>query len=99
MSVCIHAIPLAQATLFPTLSLSLSLESTLLFLSLSQTRRSSVDLNMATPMVEDNFEDDTLSSMSTDDVTRASRLLDNEIRILKVSLPISLWRNLDLIII
>lgn len=97
MSVCIHAIPLAQATLFPTLSLSL--ESTLLFLSLSQTRRSSVDLNMATPMVEDNFEDDTLSSMSTDDVTRASRLLDNEIRILKVSLPISLWRNLDLIII
>lgn len=54
---------------------------------------------MATPMVEDNFEDDTLSSMSTDDVTRASRLLDNEIRILKVSLPISLWRNLDLIII
>lgn len=81
------------------LSLSLSLESTLLFLSLSQTRRSSVDLNMATPMVEDNFEDDTLSSMSTDDVTRASRLLDNEIRILKVSLPISLWRNLDLIII
>lgn len=40
---------------------------------------------MATPMVEDsNFEDDQLSSMSTDDIIRASRLLDNEIRILKV---------------
>ncbi|KAL2468606.1 26S protease regulatory subunit 6A-like protein A [Forsythia ovata] len=39
---------------------------------------------MATPMVEDsNFEDDQLSSMSTDDIVRASRLLDNEIRILK----------------
>ncbi|KAL2514881.1 26S protease regulatory subunit 6A-like protein A [Forsythia ovata] len=39
---------------------------------------------MATPMVEDsNFEDDQLSSMSTDDIIRASRLLDNEIRILK----------------
>ncbi|RRT38686.1 hypothetical protein BHM03_00057587 [Ensete ventricosum] len=39
---------------------------------------------MATAMVEDpNFEDDQLSSMSTDDILRASRLLDNEIRILK----------------
>ena len=36
-------------------------------------------------MVEDsNFEDDQLNSMSTDDIVRASRLLDNEIRILKV---------------
>ncbi|GER29261.1 26S protease regulatory subunit 6A homolog [Striga asiatica] len=41
---------------------------------------------MATPMVEDNFEDDHLSSMTTDDITRASRLLDNEIRILKEEL-------------
>ncbi|KAK6143790.1 hypothetical protein DH2020_024138 [Rehmannia glutinosa] len=39
---------------------------------------------MATPMVEDNFEDDQLSSMSTEDILRASRLLDNEIRILKI---------------
>ncbi|RRT62768.1 hypothetical protein GW17_00034707 [Ensete ventricosum] len=39
-------------------------------------------------MAEDpNFEDDQLSSMTTDDVIRASRLLDNEIRILKVSKP------------
>ncbi|KAG6422163.1 hypothetical protein SASPL_118726 [Salvia splendens] len=41
---------------------------------------------MATPMVEDNFEDDQLSSMTTEDITRASRLLDNEIRILKEEL-------------
>ncbi|KAL6545673.1 TATA-binding protein [Orobanche gracilis] len=41
---------------------------------------------MATPMVEDNFEDDHLSSMTTEDITRASRLLDNEIRILKEEL-------------
>lgn len=40
---------------------------------------------MASAMVEDsNFEDDQLSSMTTDDIVRASRLLDNEIRILKV---------------
>ncbi|KAK6915610.1 AAA ATPase, AAA+ lid domain [Dillenia turbinata] len=39
---------------------------------------------MASAMVEDtNFEDDQLASMTTDDVIRASRLLDNEIRILK----------------
>lgn len=38
-------------------------------------------------MVEDNFEDDQLSSMTTEDITRASRLLDNEIRILKVFIP------------
>ncbi|CAI9768957.1 unnamed protein product [Fraxinus pennsylvanica] len=49
---------------------------------------------MATPMVEDsNFEDDQLSSMSTDDIVRASRLLDNEIRILKEELQRT---NLDL---
>lgn len=37
-------------------------------------------------MVEDtNFEDDQLASMTTDDIVRATRLLDNEIRILKVS--------------
>ncbi|KAK6159709.1 hypothetical protein DH2020_003090 [Rehmannia glutinosa] len=41
---------------------------------------------MATPMLEDNFEDDQLSSMTTEDITRASRLLDNEIRILKEEL-------------
>lgn len=40
---------------------------------------------MASAMVEDaNFEDDQLANMTTDDVVRASRLLDNEIRILKV---------------
>nr|GMD45403.1 26S protease regulatory subunit 6A homolog [Ipomoea batatas] len=40
---------------------------------------------MATAMVEDsNFEDDQLASMSTEDIVRASRLLDNEIRILKI---------------
>ncbi|KAF5195346.1 26S proteasome regulatory subunit 6A-like protein [Thalictrum thalictroides] len=38
---------------------------------------------MATPMIEDNIEDDQLASMSNDDIVRASRLLDNEIRILK----------------
>ncbi|CAN1219818.1 26S proteasome regulatory subunit 6A homolog A, partial [Linum perenne] len=38
----------------------------------------------ATAMMEDtNFEDDQISSMSIDDILRASRLLDNEIRILK----------------
>ncbi|KAI9122999.1 hypothetical protein K1719_005888 [Acacia pycnantha] len=40
---------------------------------------------MATAMVEDSgFGDDQLASMTTDDVVRASRLLDNEIRILKI---------------
>ncbi|KAF2578905.1 hypothetical protein F2Q68_00002651 [Brassica cretica] len=40
---------------------------------------------MATPMVEDtsSFEEDQLASMSTEDIIRATRLLDNEIRILK----------------
>ncbi|RDY05133.1 26S proteasome regulatory subunit 6A-like protein [Mucuna pruriens] len=41
---------------------------------------------MASVMLEDtatSFEDDELASMSTDDVVRASRLLENEIRILK----------------
>ncbi|XP_030533887.1 26S proteasome regulatory subunit 6A homolog [Rhodamnia argentea] len=39
---------------------------------------------MATAMVEDsNFEDDQLASMTTEDIVRASRLLDNEVRILK----------------
>ncbi|CBI26046.3 hypothetical protein AAG906_027791 [Vitis piasezkii] len=42
---------------------------------------------MASAMVEDSsFEDDQLASMSTDDIARASRLLDNEIRILKEEL-------------
>lgn len=40
---------------------------------------------MSTSMMEDNFEDDQLASMSTDDINRASRLLDNELRVLKVS--------------
>ncbi|XP_038982028.1 26S proteasome regulatory subunit 6A homolog isoform X1 [Phoenix dactylifera] len=38
---------------------------------------------MASAMMEDSFEDDQLASMTTDDIIRASRLLDNEIRILK----------------
>ncbi|KAG6516141.1 hypothetical protein ZIOFF_026590 [Zingiber officinale] len=39
---------------------------------------------MATATVEDAaFEDDQISSMTTEDIIRASRLLDNEIRILK----------------
>ncbi|XP_042413505.1 26S proteasome regulatory subunit 6A homolog [Zingiber officinale] len=40
---------------------------------------------METAMVEDTaaFEDDQISSMTTEDIVRASRLLDNEIRILK----------------
>ncbi|GFY94889.1 regulatory particle triple-A ATPase 5A [Actinidia rufa] len=42
---------------------------------------------MASAMVEDSsFEEDQLASMSTDDIIRASRLLDNEIRILKEEL-------------
>ncbi|KAG6586242.1 26S proteasome regulatory subunit 6A-like A, partial [Cucurbita argyrosperma subsp. sororia] len=49
---------------------------------------------MATAMVEDsNFEDDQLASMTTDDIVRASRLLDNEIRILKEEVQRT---NLDL---
>jgi len=40
---------------------------------------------MATPMAEDSsFEDDQLASMTTEDIIRGSRLVDNEIRILKV---------------
>jgi hypothetical protein len=47
---------------------------------------------MASAMVEDaNFEDDQLANMSTDDIVRASRLLDNEIRILKVPFFFSLY--------
>ncbi|KAJ1417142.1 P-loop containing nucleoside triphosphate hydrolase [Sesbania bispinosa] len=42
---------------------------------------------MASAMLEDtSFEDDQLASMTTDDIVRASRLLDNEIRILKEEL-------------
>jgi len=49
---------------------------------------------MATAMAEDSsFEDDQLAAMSTDDVVRASRLLDTEIRILKDELQRT---NLDL---
>lgn len=45
---------------------------------------------MASAMVEDaNFEDDQLANMTTDDIVRASRLLDNEIRILKVPFSLS----------
>lgn len=52
---------------------------------------------MATPMVEDtNFEDDQLTAMTTDDIIRATRLLDNEIRILKVSLPLCVSLSLSL---
>ncbi|KAF2307267.1 hypothetical protein GH714_025951 [Hevea brasiliensis] len=46
-----------------------------------------VRTRMATAMVEEsNFEDDQLASMTTEDILRASRLLDNEIRILKEEL-------------
>ncbi|XP_021803588.1 26S proteasome regulatory subunit 6A homolog [Prunus avium] len=39
---------------------------------------------MATGMVEDtSFEDEQLAAMTTEDIIRATRLLDNEIRILK----------------
>lgn len=39
---------------------------------------------MASAMAEDSsFEEDQLASMTTEDIVRASRLLDNEIRILK----------------
>jgi hypothetical protein len=38
-------------------------------------------------MAVDDAEDDQLASMSTEDIVRASRLLDNEIRVLKVSEP------------
>ncbi|KAK4840238.1 hypothetical protein QYF36_003379 [Acer negundo] len=41
---------------------------------------------MATAMVEDTFEDDLLSSMTTEDIFQASRLLDNEIGVLKKSM-------------
>lgn len=46
-------------------------------------------IEMATPMVEDtsSFEEDQLASMSTEDIIRAARLLENEIRILKVPTP------------
>ncbi|KQK19391.1 26S proteasome regulatory subunit 6A homolog [Brachypodium distachyon] len=37
----------------------------------------------AAPMAVDDAEDDQLASMSTEDIVRASRLLDNEIRVLK----------------
>ncbi|XP_020575973.1 26S protease regulatory subunit 6A homolog [Phalaenopsis equestris] len=43
--------------------------------------------SVPTVMVEgNNFEDDQLAAMTTDDITRASRLLDNEIRVLKEEL-------------
>ncbi|KAI4295181.1 hypothetical protein MLD38_040561 [Melastoma candidum] len=42
---------------------------------------------MATPMAEDSsLEEEQLASMTTEDVIRATRLLDNEIRILKEEL-------------
>ncbi|AQK84076.1 26S protease regulatory subunit 6A homolog A [Zea mays] len=37
----------------------------------------------AAAMAVDDAEDDQLASMSTEDIIRASRLLDNEIRVLK----------------
>lgn len=49
---------------------------------------------MAAMLEDTNFEDDDLASMSTDDVVRASRLLDTEIRILKVS---SLFSSLQFV--
>ncbi|KQK01210.1 26S proteasome regulatory subunit 6A homolog [Brachypodium distachyon] len=47
----------------------------------------------AAPMAVDETEDDQLSSMSTDDIVRASRLLDNELRVHKDELQRS---NLEL---
>ena len=41
----------------------------------------------AAAMAVDDAEDDQLASMSTDDIVRASRLLDNEVRVLKVRAP------------
>lgn len=38
----------------------------------------------AVPMEDSNFEDDQLANMTTDDILRASRLLDNELRVMKV---------------
>lgn len=37
-------------------------------------------------MVEDKFEDDHLSCMTIEDIIRASRLLDNEMRVVKEEL-------------
>jgi hypothetical protein len=49
---------------------------------------------MASAMVEDaNFEDDQLANMNTDEIVRASRLLDNEIRILKVQFLFPFFYN------
>lgn len=50
-------------------------------------------------MAEDtNFEEDQLASMTTDDVVRASRLLANDSRILKVSLSLSVLTILGLLL-
>ncbi|KAK2638726.1 hypothetical protein Ddye_026521 [Dipteronia dyeriana] len=49
-----------------------------------------MEKEMATAMVEDTFEDDQLSSMTTNDIVWASRLLDNEICVLKVPRSLSL---------
>jgi 26S proteasome regulatory subunit T5 len=38
-------------------------------------------------MAVDDAEDDQLASMSTEDIIRATRLLDNEIRVHKVRKP------------
>ncbi|KAM0943453.1 putative proteasome endopeptidase complex [Dioscorea sansibarensis] len=48
---------------------------------------------MASSAAMDDFEDDQIASMSTEDIIRASRLLDTEIRILKEDLQRA---NLDL---
>ncbi|KAJ0965885.1 hypothetical protein J5N97_027023 [Dioscorea zingiberensis] len=48
---------------------------------------------MASTATMDDFEDDQIASMSTEDIVRASRLLDTEIRILKEELQRA---NLDL---
>ncbi|WVZ78320.1 hypothetical protein U9M48_026056 [Paspalum notatum var. saurae] len=50
-------------------------------------------LNPAAAMAVDDAEDDQLVSMSTEDIIRASRLMDNEIRVLKDELQRT---NLDL---
>ncbi|KAG6425232.1 hypothetical protein SASPL_115659 [Salvia splendens] len=78
--------PLLQANHINTPLASVHLSTLSFSQQISRTTLNHSWISMATPMVEDNFEDDQLSSMTTEDITRASRLLDNEIRILKEEL-------------
>ncbi|MQL90184.1 hypothetical protein Taro_022776, partial [Colocasia esculenta] len=83
-------LPLGEETLARSLCSCCPLTGAISFSLLSR------PLPMAAPsaMAEDtNFEDDQLSTMTTDDMVRASRLLDNETRILREELQRT---NLDL---